>query len=278
MGMRAKSFNPQAFLEFLCCAGFSSLMFFFVSSGAYLNYVTPRMKAYLCFTAVVMSVWAAAGLFRIFRPQNRGRCAHCFVLAIPLLLLLLPHTPLGTSDLSYGYTGGSALAGLSTPAAGDSSNAFDGVGTVPAETTFSGAQYTPADSLTTALAGLDAAAKTITVSNDDFYPWLEEIYLHLDQYEGYQISMTGFVYKDPEVFEADEFVLARLGMTCCVADLVPCGMINRYDHTAQLQADSWITVNGSITKGTYDGWDEPQIVVTDISPAEEVEGYLYLYT
>lgn len=74
---------------------------------------------------------------------------------------------------------------------------------------------------------------------------------------------------------------ARLLMTCCVADLTPAGLICKYDKASGLEADSWVTVEGTLFIGQYEyegkKYDDPQIHVTKITPAEAVDGYVYPY-
>jgi putative membrane protein len=300
---RARAFDPQVFLEFMCYAVFAVLTFYLVFSGKYLTYVTPRMAPYLYFSSLIMLIWAGASVFRLFRPRNRVRVAHCFVPAIPILLLLLPHSPLSAADLSYSYAGGDAFSGAAKPAAavsreqtsaGDAEGAalpdtaagYSGTGT---ETWTADTGPQPPDAeLSGGLAGgvyddysspdlgaPGAEDAVIEVGADEFYSWLNELYTNLELYEGRRIAMTGFVFKDPEVFGADEFVPARLGMTCCVADLVPYGLVCKYDGADGLAADEWVRVEGVIQIGMYEGMEEPQIAVASISPAEEVEGYIY---
>ena len=76
-------------------------MLYLVRSGRYLSYVTPKLAPYLCFSAAVMVVWALSSLGRVFRIQYRKHIAHCFVLAIPLLLLLLPHDTVAQRYLRF---------------------------------------------------------------------------------------------------------------------------------------------------------------------------------
>ncbi|MHB8061310.1 MAG: TIGR03943 family putative permease subunit [Ruminiclostridium sp.] len=298
--MQAKAFNPQIFLEFLCYSAFGGLMFYLVSSGKYLSYVTPRMEPYLYFTAIVMLIWACVVLRRLFRPQHKIRSAHCLVLVVPILFLLLPHSPLSTADISANYAGGSAFsqqnkvnkankqnssndAGLSSSTLTESNvastvpsqpdnNISDPTNGVPPDT-----QWTATDDNEAGLPGLDTANKKITVENDEFYTWIAEVYTNMDKYEGYTIAITGYVFKDPQYFARNEFVPARLSMTCCSADLSPIGMLCKYDKVSELKADSWVTVEGIIHKGQYERQDEPLITVTKITPAEKVEGYIYPY-
>ena len=339
---QARKFNPQSFIECLCYSVFAVTMLYLVSSGKYLSYVTPRIKPYLYFTAIVMAIWASAGLGGLFRPRHKVRCAHCFVLTIPVLLLLLPHSPLGTSNFSGNYAGGNIFAGQTeknlfglsqkqTPAAdsgsatqpgiplaqnspepaaspdiplaqsspetppdippvqsGPESSPSDG-GSLPAEDT------APADALdlvqpdpqngipdkeaSAGLPGLDTANRRITVSDEDFGIWISEFYDNMAEYEGYTVTITGFVFKDPEILEEDEFVPARLMMYCCVADLTPVGLLCKYDKAAGLEKDSWVTVEGTLYIGQYEfdgaSYDDPQINVTKITAAKPAEGYVY---
>ncbi|MDR2132773.1 MAG: TIGR03943 family protein [Clostridiales Family XIII bacterium] len=260
---RARALNPQVCLELLCHASFSVLLFSLTHSGKYLTYVTPRMAPYLYFAAAVMLLWAGADAFRLFRPRNRVRVAHCLVPAIPILLLLLPHSPLSASDVGYGYAGGSAFAGPGAQSAAQAA-AREAEGDLEFGE--------PQDEITATDASSGAF---IEVEDDAFYSWLNELYMNLDTYVGCQISVTGFVFKDPETLAADEFVPARLGMTCCVADLVPYGLVCKYAAAGELAPDTWVKVRGVVRKGEYAGFEEPQIEVTSVEPAEPVEGYIY---
>lgn len=278
MNPKIRMFNPQVFLELLCLLCFGGLMVYLVISGKYLSYVTPRMAPYLFFTAVIMGLFFIVGLGRLFRPQHVVRTAHCFVLAIPVLLLLLPHSALSTSNLSGGYVGGSTLNGGTvnqsvTAAPNATQPQYQATDT--AQSSDSSAKSPTYGEPSVTMSGLDNINKRITISSEEFYPWLLEIVTHMDNYIGYTVSVTGYVYRDPQYFSQDEFVPARLAMTCCAADLSPIGLLCKYDKSSELTPDSWVTVEGVLKKGQYQGEDEAQIHVTSISPAEAVEGYIY---
>lgn len=310
MYLQKRVLNPQILLELICYVSFAVLMLYLVFTGKYQSYVTPRMVPYFYFTAAVMTVWALGGMVHLFRPQHKIRAAHCLVLAIPVILLLLPHTPINTADLSTGYLSKSAYtdpgqSSYETPKDQDSSNDsnFNNSSSMPTDDqsannidNMSSADTTVPDNSATAppdttifdtqenesaiiLPGLDVKNKKITVSNDDFGMWLSEIYVNMEKYKGYTVIMTGYVFKDPEILKDDEFVPARPMMTCCVADLAPAGLRCKYDKASELHAGSWVTVEGTlyIGKYEYEGVEcvDPQISVTKITPAEKVEGYIY---
>lgn len=311
--MKSKRVNSQALVESICCVSFAAVMWYLLASGKYLSYVTPRMQPYLYFAAAVMLLWAATSLTGVFRLQYRKRTAHCFICLLPILLLLLPHGEIGMSNLS-GATGvltANATGSLSgtgkggnrsggapgaqpqasqaganakaAESAAPSSTPGEAEKTVPAPKDKAASQAGTQDTYPSTnaygepmeLHGYDAKNKRITVQNEEFYNWVGAVTENLDQFEGFQITITGAVYKDASIFAKNEFVPARLVMTCCVADLSPSGIVCHYDKAPTLKSDAWVTVTGKLYRGKYEGQDEPQIEVTSIKPAAPIKGYIY---
>ncbi len=290
--MKSHRVNTQAVIEAACFILFGAAMLYLLYSEKYLSYVTPRMKPYLYFTIIVMGVWAAVSMKGLFQIVYRKRTGRYFILLIPIMLLFLPHKEMRISNLS-GSTGlltGSAISTTSELKEAAPSDMAPAEETELVEPALPGKAVPEQRSKGTdvymsldiygeplPLHGYDEVNRTITVSNDEFYEWLIAIFENLDTFEGYQITMTGSVYRDPAVFTQNEFVPARLLMSCCVADLTPCGIICVYDEIDDWKADSWVTVTGTLHKGQYQGQDEPQIHVLSIVPAEPVEGYIFPY-
>lgn len=77
--------------------------------------------------------------------------------------------------------------------------------------------------------------------------------------------------------DVNEFVPVRLVMTCCVADVSPCGFICKYNKASDLESNTWVTVEGTISKRERNGQEDPQIDVTNISSADSTEDYIYPY-
>lgn len=287
--MTKNCWNSQALAEISCYLAFAGAMLYLVRSGRYLSYVTPKLAPYLCFSAAVMVVWALSSLGRVFRIQYRKHIAHCFVLAIPLLLLLLPHDTVGLRDISdsAGLLNGSMVSGAAgggggIPATGSPipSNQEDTEAEGPAQAEASADGYTTLDAYGAPLEihGYNSRQQTITVSNEEFYDWLCVFYTDIEQLEGYQVTMTGQVYKNTPVMADNEFVPARLVMACCVADLSPCGLFCTYGNVSELESDSWVTVTGILYGEQYKGQEEPRLRVTSVVPAKPIEGYIFPYS
>lgn len=281
MKKTVKVLNPQVLIEILCQMVFGGMIVYLAASGAYLRYVTPRMRPYLYFTACILGLWALAGTGRLFRPRYKIRMNHCFLLIIPVLIMLLPHTPLDVS--SYNTIGEGSKLQISKAERKEPEripDQMEGRSDLQQETV--SLEKPPAkDENENAMPGLNKEEKKIIVSDDLFGMWYSELYMHMEEYEGYTIVITGYVLKDPETYEENEFAVARLAMTCCVADLAPAGFLCDYREVTGLKEDSWITVEGTLTLNyeDYNGhkYADPYIAVTKITPAEKVEGYVYPY-
>lgn len=289
--MRAKQFNPQVLAEFSACVIFGALLIRLTSNGNYLFYVTPRMKPYLWFAAMVMILWALTALASVRCPRHRIRPYHSLVLIFPLLLFLLPHDPTDTGAAAFKSQDRSL--GFSAPV---SVSRTQGIPSGPADASAQTATAPVSTSVPDQAAdpgfgnwfeeipdlpGLDKEKRTIDIPDDYFVRWINEFYMNMKEYEGYKISLTGFVLKNPETMNDNEFGQVRMMMSCCVADVIPIGLVCTYDKTSELAEKTWFTVEGELFAGQYtvDGnvYDDPEIRVTRITPAEPVQGYVYPY-
>ncbi len=86
---------------------------------------------------------------------------------------------------------------------------------------------------------------TIVINDQNYLSWVNEIYQNTSQYLGKKIIVTGFVYRQPELKEG-EFILARLLMTCCAADVQTVGFRCSYSNEKNLQARQWLKIEGEL--------------------------------
>ena len=253
--MLIRRVNGQVVLEIICFASFGVLLLYFVSSGKYLQYVAPRLKPYLYFTAVTMGMWILGDMKRLFQLQYKIHTTHCLLLLIPLLLFVLPHTPLRAGDIKRT---GSQLS--------VKQNSYGG---------------STKDSVAEGLPGLDKENHRICVSDEYFGMWYSELYGNMEKYAGYTIIMTGSVMTDSGGETDYQFAPVRLAMTCCVADLAPVGIPCIDENAEELEEGAWVRVEGTLFASyqEYHGekYADPHIKVEKVEPAEEVEGYVYPY-
>jgi uncharacterized repeat protein (TIGR03943 family) len=118
---------------------------------------------------------------------------------------------------------------------------------------------------------------TIVPGERNVLDWVEAINEADEPAEitGEPADVIGFVYRDPR-FAADQFMLARFTITCCVADAMAIGIVIEDPAAADYAADTWVRVEGEFAEGTVDGNTMPVLIAEAITPIEPPEQpYLY---
>ena len=280
-----RELNVQALIELLISFSFGAAMLYLAVSNQFLAFVAPRMKPYFIFMAIISSAWCILAATKLFKSQHRQRITPCFVLTVPLMLLFLSqgNAPISVSAVNGNYAGGktigTTMASAETIQSKTSSAVYQpSVSSAPKKGMQAGEGCYKTKNMydqPVTIHGFDSKDKKIVISDKEFYTWVNAIYNDMNKLNGYQVTMTGSVYKNSETLETNQFVPARLLMTCCTADLEPCGLLCEYSNISSLKKDEWVTVTGTITKGTYHGNPEPHIVVQNIKPAAPLNGYIY---
>lgn len=85
------------------------------------------------------------------------------------------------------------------------------------------------------------------------------------EFAGEDADVIGFVYHDPRL-PANQFLVSRFTVNCCVADAFAIGMIVEEEDAADWSGNSWVHVEGSIAVGTLDGRAAPIILAESIKP------------
>jgi putative membrane protein len=280
--------NVEAIVEGICCLLFSVMIFYQVYSGKYLLFVTPRMKPYLYFTSVIMLFWAVMRFSQIRKPKYKRHLARCLVLAIPLLAMCLPYGTIAASTTQAGYSNVTKQSEAVTvnerekneqpgeaKQSGSSSNEAERE-TKSEEPPSDDSQNSGQELQTVVPSGLDIENQTITVADEEFYQWLVELSYHPEKYEGYTILLHGTIYRD-EAMTENEFAITRLVMSCCVADLAPCGPLCLWEGAGELEQDKWVNVTGTYHYDETKGMEIQVVGLEDAQPAEEEYVYPLSY-
>ena len=121
----------------------------------------------------------------------------------------------------------------------------------------------------------DLLAVIKSVVKMNFLDVLDIISNDLNSFIGKELDIVGFVYKEPD-FKADQFVIARFAISCCVADSSVYGIVGTTDISHPVVMDEWIRVTGIISKTNVNDWDLPNLQITDIKRIDQPEDpYVY---
>jgi putative membrane protein len=108
----------------------------------------------------------------------------------------------------------------------------------------------------------------IVITEENYLDMMTVLDLKLDSFIGKTIEIVGFVYREPE-FDDDQLVVARFGMTCCVADASVFGTMIQADEASQLENDTWVRVTGVIDQTDYHEFRIPLVQLREIEVVEQ---------
>lgn len=232
----------EAFL-LLCLAAVIAVV---TLSGQYTLFTTPRAFIYLIIASVLLVVLAFCAACGWFAVSSRDSWRILISIAIPALLIIIPlqsSQSLSSSGFDR-YAGGRAIA----------------------------IRYN------SRLAGLNEKSREIKVKNDDFGLWYDEIDHNLSKYEGYTITITGFVSRDATL-GANQFRISRQLMSCCILDMSPFGLVAEYSSSKNLAEHKWVQLRARIERGNVGvhGYQRAGVVlrVMSLRTAQAPTGYFY---
>jgi TIGR03943 family protein len=270
-----KKLNLQALVEILTFFSVAIFIVYFIISKRHLQYIAPKTEPYLYFSAAVMALWGISRIRDLFSLQYKLKYNPCLIIIIPVMFVFLPHAPLSSSDFASGYLNTEVI--VANQYLGNVNNNFllspNGNDEEPED-------IDPTDErmLNPNLTGIDFATKTIMISDDEFYPWIQEVFRNYKTYEGFTMNIKGFVFKgnNEHPFAKTEFVPARMVMYCCASDMSPVGIKGVYQNTENLELDSWVEVTGKIVLRTEQNTIIPVLAIDSVKEATPPEiQYIY---
>ncbi|MFC0027279.1 TIGR03943 family putative permease subunit [Neobacillus cucumis] len=106
-------------------------------------------------------------------------------------------------------------------------------------------------------------AHTINIDDNQYVNIMSIIQDNLNTMIGKTVTTKGFVYREKE-FMQNQIIVARFGITCCVADASVYGMMAK-GEVASLPKDKWVQVTGKIQQTQYNGETIPVIKINQLS-------------
>lgn len=85
----------------------------------------------------------------------------------------------------------------------------------------------------------------IQINKNNFVYSLDEILTYPYNYEGMNIKITGFIYKDKNLTD-DQFIIARYMMVCCASNMQIAGIKCESNTLINYPEYTWVEVTGTI--------------------------------
>ena len=265
-----KNTRLQVILQAVILFGFALYFTCVVAFGSVYQYVHERHVPMLLLSAAVFLVLGIlklrpgrfmSALLPVFSTDRGYSSAFGFVVFAVALLGMSAASGIAVRFSQFAYTdslgGQSVIPPVNVPS---SSTVVESGVVAPFDTTISPGITVPS--------GVESKMQTsdggIVMNDDNFAQWLTELYTKPDTWIDKKITATGSVWKDGELFEKDEFALARMMMTCCAADMQPVGVLAQWADVQALTEGEWIEVTGTLSKKPYKDSFDPLIIVETI--------------
>ena len=260
--------NIEVLFKVLLLSGFSVFFILLIFSEQSYLYVHPKMIKYIIFGIVVMSSIVMVTVTQLFKiPRQRmKKTPYILFLCTLMIAFVFPPIALDASSLSGRDINLAKRSGGDIQIQNDKQEEMvlqEHTDAIKGLNTQNEAKV------------LERLNDTIILNDENFAPWLFELYAVPKQYVNKEISLEGFVFKR-EDFAKDEFVAARLIMVCCAADMQVNGLLCKYDDAQNLKQDQWVRIKGTLSVEIFMEEELPIIHITSLEKIEKPQvGYVY---
>ncbi|HDR7355072.1 TPA: TIGR03943 family protein [Bacillus wiedmannii] len=117
--------------------------------------------------------------------------------------------------------------------------------------------------------------RKIQVEDKDYVQTMSIIGQDVNGFKGKEITFAGFIYKDRDV-TGNKAVVARYGITCCIADASVWGMIVTGKDVEKISEETWVKVTGILDKTTYKRTLFPLVKISKVEKINKpTDPYVY---
>ncbi|WP_040205080.1 TIGR03943 family putative permease subunit [Neobacillus jeddahensis] len=286
---QSHDFSFHHLLRGIILIGFMLLLFKLLLTGNITLLIAPKMIRFIYFTLFVCLILGILLILRGTSGQNHSNHCDCegdhaypSSFGKSLILYLVFIIPISTGFLFSNNVLGSSVATNRTIKLGASSQVPTKVSSVTNSTKSDSATDASNANLSSdtqnisnnqpePLSQMDYNAlkekllkdQVINITDDQYVNMMTIIQDNLKSMIGKTVTTKGFVYREKQ-FMQDQMIVARFGITCCIADASVYGMMAKGD-VAALQKDRWVQVTGKIEETQFNGEDIPVIKIENLS-------------
>ncbi|MGN5648531.1 TIGR03943 family putative permease subunit [Bacillus sp. Brlt_9] len=254
--------------------GLALLLFKLLVTGNIYNFIAPKM---IKFTYIAFVVILLLGSLQVWRDGREKQddcncCKHHTALKSGMksfFVYVLFVVPIISAFLFGGVTIDGSLAGKrgmnqSVQARSIEKNGKEGIQVNPdwqEQDETSNLKVT--DQVEEQLEKSMLGQRKIKVEDKDYIQTMSIIGQDVKGFKGKEITFSGFIYNDKDV-TGDKVVVARYGITCCIADASVWGMIVAGENVKKLPPETWVKITGLLDETTYKGTLFPLVQVSKV--------------
>lgn len=221
-----------------------------IYSGDIRNYIHPDMVKYTIFGTLAIFLMVLCSLGQIFKESSHEKIKYGYLLFMLPVLIYLLLKPSGLSE-STAINRGVNLMFYKTAAEAEKNhnhNHDHGDGKMLIED------------------------EKIIVENSNFFTSIKEIFSNVAKYKDTTVEIKGFALR--EKGRKNGFILSRMVVSCCAADIEVIGVRCEYNFMKGLSGGEWVQVSGKFKQDNHDSI--PYLIVDSLKIIEKPKNnYIY---
>lgn len=210
-----RKININELIWLVILAAFSIMFYILVYSGDLTYFIHPKMIKFTYFSIFIIALMAIEEGFILFSRRSKMKFKSGYLLFIFVLIIGLGVRPKGLEGEVASTKGVNLLNNY-------------------------------ANHNLTVENNIDRSSNLISINEKNYLMYLRDININLDKYLGKEVTFTGFIYKDSS-YEKEEFVSARMLISCCAADAEVIGFLCNYKDCENLKVYNWTNIKGKLT-------------------------------
>lgn len=287
----------QFYIRGIILIGFTMLMIKLIITGSIIHFIAPRMMPFIYFAVLVFLMLGVVQIWRSSSQREAELFCHCgfshsenksVIQSIIIYSFFI--FPIVTGLIFHDVVLGSSIVakrgfktGVSTEevAAGKSlvkANASGAPGSspdIPLEHPEGFKVQAPPEGVYESLESEMLKRDKMIFEDENYIAMTTILDQSPEKFVGKEIELIGFVYREPD-FHDDQFVVARFGLSCCVADAAVYGTLATLPNAKEYAEDQWIKVTGKLATTQYNEWEIPYVHILSIEQIDQPESpYVY---
>jgi putative membrane protein len=267
-----KKLNLNELIWFLILVGFTCYFYFITSTGKITLFVHPKMVKYvrfaLCFF-IVLSIFQVRNIFSNKRAKALKLGYFMFIIPLTLGFFLKAGELSIDTVINKGF---SLTSQLKINILKHEHTTIDGaLEQCKHEQEHNHVADGANDALNNAKESIELVKdRTIVMTNENFIKNYEDIYGNSCNYVSRVINMKGFIYRQ-EGLREDEFILSRMLVSCCMADVQLVGLLCDYNGEGVFTDGNFVSIEGILGEREYKDPKNGETVVIPIIKITEIE-------
>ncbi|MCB2290711.1 TIGR03943 family protein [Clostridium sp. CS001] len=267
-----KKLDLNELIWFLILIAFTYYFYMNLSTGKITLFVHPKMVKYVKFSVVFFVILAIFQIKNIFSDKKpKSFKLGCFMFLIPIALGIFVRTEeiSATTVINKGFSLTSQLKinnlkhkhttltdGTEQCEHDEKHNHGDYESNTPQNNVLKSSQL--------------SKGETVIMTNEDFISNYEDIYGNSCKYVDRAINMKGFIYKQKGLME-EEFILSRILVSCCMADVQIVGLLCDYKGEVVLNEGEFISIEGILGEREYKDTKSGESVIIPVIKVNRLE-------